>query len=107
MKLNTYSIFDTASGLYSRPFFTQADGEAIRHFSDIACNAEHPVGMHPADYTLFRLGIFDDVTGQLTNEDNSSLTNGLECVAKSRNVENLDLFEKTVEKSDGLGAAAP
>ncbi len=104
MHLNMYSIFDKASALYSRPFFTQADGEAVRHFSDIACDAEHPVGMHPADYTLFRIGMFDDTTGTLTDETNSSLANGLELAAKAQNVnkENLELFDKDV-KLDGLG----
>ncbi len=88
MKLNIYSIYDTASGLYSRPFFTQSDGEATRSFTDIATDAEHPIGKHPADYTLFRLGIFDDTTGKLTDEENSSMTNALECISNSRNVKN-------------------
>lgn len=98
MKLNIYSIFDTASGLYSRPFFTQSDAEAIRSFSDIATDAEHPVGKHPSDYTLFRVGIFDDTTGTFTDENNSSLCNALERIASAQNVnqDNLDLFEKTI-----------
>jgi len=98
MKLNCYSIFDQASGLYSRPFYTQSDGEAIRSFTDIACDSEHPIGKHPADYTLFRLGIFDDRNGTLTNEDNSSLANGLERVASAQTVNrnNLELFETNI-----------
>ncbi len=96
MKLNMYSIFDQATGLYSRPFFTQSDGEAIRSFSDIAVDADHPIGKHPGDYTLFRLGIFDDTTGKLIDEDNSSLCNALERVAATKNVnqEKMELFEK-------------
>ncbi len=96
MKQNVYSIFDIASGLYSRPFFTQADGEAIRAFADMSVDAEHPIGRHPKDYTLFRIGIFDDRNGELTNEDNSSLTNALECAANAQNVQtdNLELFDK-------------
>ncbi len=95
MKLNIYSVFDTASGLYSRPFFSQSDGEAMRSFQDISTDAKHPIGMHPEDYTLFRLGIFDDSSGNLTNETNSSLATALELVAASRNVnkDNLELFE--------------
>jgi len=102
MKQNVYSIFDTASGLYSRPFFTISDGEAIRSFTDIACDSDHPIGKHPEDYTLFRLGIFDDRDGKFTDEVNSSLTNGLQAIATSRTVDkdNLDLFEKTVEEGN-------
>lgn len=96
MKLNIYSIFDTASGLYSRPFFTQSDGEAKRSFSDIATDAEHPIGKHPADYTLFRIGIFDDCTGKIINENNEAMLNALNAIARAQNVErdNLDLFDK-------------
>ncbi len=103
MKMNIYSIYDTASGLYSRPFYSQSDGEAIRSFSDIATDAEHQIGKHPADYTLFRLGIFDDRSGKLTDEDNSSLANALERVASAQNVksENLDLFEDTITPGNG------
>ncbi len=103
MKLNVYSIYDQASGLYSRPFFTQSDAQAVREFTDIALDAEHAIGKHPADYTLFRLGIYDDNNGKLTNEDNSSLGNALERVASARNVnnDNMDLFKKELQKTNG------
>ncbi len=84
MKLNAYSIYDQASGLYSRPYYTQSDADAIRSFGDITIDADHPIGKHPEDYTLYRLGIFDDTTGLLTNEENSSLATALELVAASR-----------------------
>ncbi len=87
MKLNSYSIYDTASGLYSRPFFTPSDAEAIRSFSDIVQDAEHPIGRHPEDYTLFRLGRFDDTTGAIDNEVNESLCTALERLAATRKTE--------------------
>lgn len=92
MKLNIYSIFDQASGLYCRPFFTQSDGEAARSFNDIACDAEHPIGKHPEDYTLYRLGIFDDNNGLLHNEENQSLMTALETISSSRRTKQ-DNFE--------------
>ena len=92
MKLNIYSIFDTASGLYSRPFFTQSDGEAVRSFNDIACDTEHPVGRHPEDYTLYRLGVFDDTKGHFHDESNQSLMTALETIASTRAVK-IDNFE--------------
>lgn len=98
MKHNIYAIFDNASGLYSRPIFATSDGEAKRTFADLALDAEHPVGKHPQDYTMFRTGIYDDVTANFTNEDNSSLGNALEMIAQSQTVnrENLDLFDKEI-----------
>ncbi len=100
MKHNIYSIFDTASGLYSRPFFTQSDPEAMRSFEDISIDAEHPIGKHPEDYMLFRIGIFDDTKGKLVNEDNECLVTALECIAKARQInptKTADLFNE-VEK---------
>ncbi len=102
MKFNMYSIFDTASGLYSRPFFTQSDGEAMRSFSDIAVDKEHPIGVHPEDYTLFRIGGFNDTTGLVNNEANESLCTALERVSAAKAVEvdkrELKLLDKTLER---------
>jgi len=99
MKLNIYSIFDQASGLYSRPFFTQSDGEAVRSFNDISIDAEHPCGKHPEDYTLFRLGVFDDTNGNFHNEENQSLMTALETIAATRRVKQ-DNFENEIEVSE-------
>jgi len=96
MKLNIYSIYDTAAALYLRPLFAQSDGEAIRAFSDAVLNKDTEYGKHPEDYSLFRGGIFDDNTFALTNEDKACLLTGLMAVANSRkintnNVEQMDL----------------
>lgn len=88
MKSQLYSIFDTASGVYDRPIFAAADGIVMREFSDCCQNAEHQYGQHPEDYTLIRLGNFDNTTGKLIDEQNESLATGLELVAASRNVRN-------------------
>ncbi len=97
MKHNIYTIFDLASGLYSRPFFTQSDPEAMRSFADIAEDADHPIGKHPEDYSLFRIGIFDDTRAKLENEDNECLVTALETLAQSRKIDKgkqLDLVEE-------------
>lgn len=86
MRINAYSIYDTASGVYMRPFFLEADGQAIRAFSDMAVDAEHDIGRHPEDYSLCRIGIFDNNKGQFTPEDVLTLITGNEAVAASRKV---------------------
>ena len=63
MRLFLYVVFDSASGVYDRPWVGQSDGGALRAFGDIACDAEHPIGKHPECYSLFRLGEYDDNTG--------------------------------------------
>ncbi len=84
MKLNIYSIYDTASGLYSRPFFDQSDAAAKRAFQDLVIDKGHPVGKHPEDYALFRIGIFDDNNAKIMAEDRDCLTNALELLAVCR-----------------------
>lgn len=98
MRLNVYTIYDVASGAYMRPFFLQSDGQAMRAFTDIATDAEHDVGKHPEDYTLYRIGTYDDNKGQLIPEDPESLATALEVVASSRNksVGNLAEFQEKV-----------
>lgn len=98
MKLNIYSIYDTATGAYMRPFFAPADGMATRSFKDIATDATHEVGKHPEDYSLWRLGIFDDNKGTITPEDRECLCTALELVALSRKIEpgQLDAFDKNM-----------
>lgn len=86
MKTQLYAIYDTASGVYSKPIFVRADGEVSREFADLCTRAEHPYSEHPEDYSLHRLGVFDDNTGKLLDETNECLITGLEAVAASRNV---------------------
>lgn len=88
MKLNAYSIYDTASGAYTRPFFLQSDAQALRTFKDVCNDSEHEIGKHPEDYTLFRIGIFDDNRAELIKETPEALATALEMVAKARNPQN-------------------
>ncbi len=87
MKLNIYTIFDTASGAYMRPFFLQSDGQAMRLFKDMASDAEHEIGKHPEDYSLFRIGIYDDNKAELIPEQRECLATALEVLADSKAVD--------------------
>ncbi len=86
MKLNAYTIYDVASGVYMRPFFSQADGQAIRSFKDIATDADHEIGKHPEDYTLYRIGNFNDTTGKMGGDELEKLATGLEMMTQDRNI---------------------
>lgn len=66
MKNAIYSIYDTATCAYMRPFTAQTDGQAKRLFEDIALDSSSEIGKHPECYTLFALGTFNDHTGELT-----------------------------------------
>jgi len=86
MKLNIYSIFDSAAGAYTRPFFLQSDAQAIRTFTDIASDADHEIGKHPEDYALCRIGIFNDADAKLTPESVETLITALEAYSSARNL---------------------
>lgn len=77
MKLNIFSVYDSKAESYTPPYFQHKTAQAIRIFSD-CCNDEgHTFGKHPADYTLFDLGIYDDDTGTITQDKIISVANGL------------------------------
>ncbi len=88
MKTNIYSIYDTASGIYQKIIQARADGEVMREFQNMCDDESHPVGQHPEDYSIFRLGQFNDQDGFITNDDNECLSTGLEMVALSRSKTN-------------------
>ncbi len=91
MKLNAYTIYDVAAGTYSRPYYCGSDGEATRGFKDIATDAEHPIGQHPEDYTLYRCGNFNTSSGDVGKEQLEKLMTGLQCVTMDRNPNQADL----------------
>ncbi len=76
--LKIFAIHDSAAEAYMRPFFAQSNGAAIRAFSVLVASSDHPVGEHPADYTLFEIGAFDELTGEIGPVVPKSLGNGLD-----------------------------
>ena len=107
MRLNVYTIFDTASGAYMRPFFMQSDGQAIRSFKDIALDADHAIGAHPEDYSLWRIGMFNDNNAKIEAEQKECLATALELVASAREVnrDNMDKLNGEIENASiGNGA---
>lgn len=65
MKTNAYSIRDVKADVFHAPFFMPTDGAAVRAFADVANDTGTQIGRHPADFTLFHIGSFDDATGYL------------------------------------------
>lgn len=85
MKLFMYSIFDSASGVYDRPFCALTDAAAIRSFADIAVDESTPIGRHPEDFSLFRVGLFDDNKGAIEPQNAECISRAHE-LAASRGV---------------------
>lgn len=69
MLLNAYSLYDSKAVTYSPPFYAPAHGAAVRIVMDAAADPNTSIGRHPADYTLYCVGRFDDQSGQLLPHD--------------------------------------
>lgn len=62
MKLQVMAVYDSKARTYIQPFFCTNVDVAKRVFADAANTAQHQVGMHSSDFTLFNLGTWDDET---------------------------------------------
>lgn len=61
-----YTIRDNKAECYLSPFFFQRDGEAIRAFDDVVNKSGSQINAHPEDFSLFKVGEFDQDTGSVT-----------------------------------------
>jgi hypothetical protein len=58
----------------------------LRAFTDIATDADHQIGKHPEDYSLYRLGTWNDNKGEISPLEKECLATAQEVVASSRKV---------------------
>jgi len=85
MIVKVFSIFDAAAAVYRQPFYASADGEAMRVFYDLSISADHEIGRHPEDFSLWRVAKYDDNKGTfIVDDEKECLVQAMECVAMSR-----------------------
>ena len=78
MNINMYTIRDSASEAYSRPFFARAHGEAIRGFEKENQNMKSMMFDNPEHFSLWFIGTFDDNKGELELPESGPV-----CLAKA------------------------
>lgn len=66
MKIGIFAVFDFKTTSYMTPFFAQTSPQAERMFQDVCRQQDHQFHNHPDDFTLFKLGEYDDTTGAIT-----------------------------------------
>lgn len=66
MKTNVYSLFDVKAGAYGTPFFSSNDGTAVRAVTNLVNRDGTVPSDSPGDFTLYRVGDFDDNVGLLS-----------------------------------------
>lgn len=69
MLTKVFAIYDSKVEAYLQPFFSMSTGSAIRAFSDAVQNPQSQFNKHSADFTLFELGTYDDMTGTLISHN--------------------------------------
>lgn len=84
MILMIYAIHDSAVNAYNKPMFLQTDGQAIRLFSDEVNRKDSVIYQHPDQFTLFRIGKFNDANAEFGEEVPHSLGNGTQYRQESR-----------------------
>lgn len=82
--MKIYAAYDQAAQSFGAPFYLQSDGLAVRSFiSEINRAAEdNMLYKHNKDFTLYRLGDFDEQTGEFTNVK-KALIDGISAVQKA------------------------
>lgn len=82
MKLLAFAVLDEKTEAFLPPFFVVAPGQAVRLFTDGCQDRESPLGKHPGDYKLYRVGSFDDNSGEVVGELPVFMCSGAEAVGQ-------------------------
>lgn len=84
-----FTIYDQKAAAYIPPFFMHTSGMAARIFTDMVNDEQHQFSKHPEDYTLFKLGSFNDANAEIILEHTPiTMHNGVTLINPSK--ENAD-----------------
>lgn len=85
-QLKVFAVYDAAVGAYLHPMFFQSRGQAIRAWLDACEDEKSMFAKHPADYTLFEIGEYDETSGEITaNTAKINLGTALALISTSKN----------------------
>lgn len=91
MHIKAYSIHDVCADAYGTPFFAMSDPVAARSFLALSDDPQSTLYQAPSDYTLYRIGYFDDSTGTIMSEPTPVFV--VRASAKSTRVDPLDVVD--------------
>lgn len=64
--LKVCTVYDSKSEHYMAPMFFKHRGDALRSFAEAVQDKTQTLGKYPADFTLFELGSYDELTAKFT-----------------------------------------
>lgn len=82
MKLEIFSVYDSAVQGFMQPFFAPSRGSAIRSLTDAVNDPKHDMSRHAKDYTLFYMGSFDDSGGLFDTAPPEAVITCLDLITK-------------------------
>lgn len=65
MNDEVFTVYDSAARRYLQPFCAPTIDVAVRMFTALVNQADHPFAKYPDDYTLIHIGAFDAEIGRL------------------------------------------
>lgn len=74
MRLGIYSVFDRKAAVFARPFTAPNDAMAMRSFLAAKQDPTTEIHKFPEDFSIHRLGDFDDDTGHIQSQPPVALT---------------------------------
>lgn len=66
MRVNVYAIHDVKAGAFLQPWFAPTHAMAFRNIEKSMRTPNSPFSDFPADFTLFKVGEFEDDTGEIS-----------------------------------------
>lgn len=74
-------LYDSKADTYTQPSVAQSNADAIRQFGILVNDKQGTlVSLHPEDFTLYRVGFFQDY--KIQGEDRQALANGVDVKIK-------------------------
>lgn len=73
MEVHLFSVWDSAAARYLDPFCAPTIEFALRGFREAVNTEGHQFNKFPEDYTLFHVGEFDPVSGEVSRTGFTSL----------------------------------
>lgn len=78
MNHKIFTVHDAKAKAYLPPFYMPEVGMATRAITDCVNSNDHQFSKHPADYSLFQIGEFDDASGRIETCSPEYICNGVD-----------------------------
>jgi len=65
MNLKIFTVYDSKLEAYLQPFVMQSKGQALRAWIDTIQDQSTQFNKHPADFTMFEIGEWNQITGEI------------------------------------------